>query len=263
MLQEKHEFIRYIEFSILVYTMEFYESISNNYDYIFPASQAQVNFISEHADQNTKVLDVGCATGSLALALAEKSIAVWAFDYDLEMIRIARSKKQKQGLSEFPVFEQLDMREIDSHYPANSFNQVVCIGNTLVHLHSEADILKFLKAAHAVLRENGKITIQILNYNYILSEKISSLPLIDNEHIRFERFYEFPSNQKMINFKTLLTEKANGTTVSNYIQLNPIRKNELEELLLKAGFRNISFYGSFKTEDLQKNSIPLIVVAEK
>lgn len=245
--------------------MEFYESISNSYDFIFPPNPAQVNFILKYSENKTtdiKVLDVGCATGSLALALAEKNISVSAFDYDLEMVRIARAKKQNQGLNEFPIFEQLDMKEIDRHYQVKSFSHVACFGNTLVHLQSEADVYTFLKAAHTILRENGKIMIQILNYDYILSEKIQSLPLIDNEHIRFERNYEFPVNPKLINFKTILTEKTTEKTVSNTVQLNPLRKNDLEKLLQRAGFRNFKFFGSFKAEELQYNSIPLIVVAQ-
>lgn len=244
--------------------MEFYENISKSYDYIFPANPAQVNFIfSVTNNSNLKILDIGCATGSLALALAEKNISVWAFDYDAEMVKLATEKKQKLKPTGFPVFDQLDMRKIDSKYKAGSFDQVVCFGNTLVHLLSNDDISSVLKAVHTVLRENGKIIIQILNYDYILSEKINSLPLIENEHIRFERYYEFPGNSKLINFKTVLTEKETNNTISNTVLLNPLLKSELEELLVKAGFQKHKFFGSFQSEELLEKSFQLIVVAEK
>ena len=246
--------------------MEFYESISNNYDHIFPPNPGQVKFIMHFTDQYsspTKLLDVGCATGSLALALAEKNVSVWAFDYNAEMVKLAHIKMQRPELTKYPVFEQLDMRIIDQHYQLASFNLLACFGNTLVHLLTDKEILQFLMAAHAVLQKDGKILIQILNYDYIFSEKIKSLPLIDNEHIRFERFYNYPDDATYLDFKTKLTIKSSGKQIINCVRLNPVTKNKMEQVLIKARFQNIQFFGDFNCGPLQSNSLPLIVSAVK
>lgn len=240
----------------------FYSSIAKYYQHIFPFNPAQVNFLKNVLPYNgAKVLDVGCAIGDLAFALTHFGFPTWAFDFDGQMIEIAQGSKQEDSM--FPVFEQLDMRLIDQRYPEAYFNTIICFGNTLVHLLRDEDILQFIQAAYQVLSPEGKLTIQILNYEYILDHKMQSLPIIDNEHIRFERSYRFTPNSDLIDFDTELTIKSTAQVIKNTVKLNPIRKNKLQELLAKAGFENIEFFGSFDCAPLQESSLPLIVTCQK
>ena len=66
-----------------------------------------------------------------------------------------------------------------------------------------------------------------------------------------------------MNFETVLTLKKSGQQIKNTIQLYPLRKSEIEELLKKAGFSKWQFYGNFQRDALTKNSIPLVVEAGK
>jgi len=240
----------------------FYSSIAKYYQHIFPFNPAQVNFLRNVLPYNgAKVLDVGCAIGDLSFALTHFGFPTWAFDFDSQMIGIAQNSKQEDSM--FPVFEQLDMRLIDQRYPEAYFNTIICFGNTLVHLLRDEDILQFIQAAYQILTPEGKLTIQILNYQYILDHQIQSLPVIDNEHIRFERSYRFTQNSDLIDFDTKLVIKSTAQEIKNSVKLNPIRQNKLQELLAKAGFENIEFFGSFDSEPLQENSLPLIVTCQK
>lgn len=240
----------------------FYSSIAKYYQYIFPANPDQVRFLSTILPYNgAKVLDVGCATGDLSFALTRFGFPTWAFDFDAEMIEMARNAKSEEAL--FPVFEQLDMRLIDQRYPELFFDIAICFGNTLVHLLNENDVMKFLLAAHKVLSPDGKLTIQILNYQYIIDNQIKSLPLIENEHICFERNYVFGEGSELINFNTKLTVKSSGQEIANSVKLYAIRKNKLQKLLEEAGFGSFEFYGNFKAEPLTKTSLPLIVTCQK
>ena len=174
-------------------TEHFYTSIAQHYQHIFPFNPAQIDFLRQVLPYNgAKVLDVGCATGDLTFALTHFGFPVWAFDFDVQMVEKVKNTKQEDTM--FPVIEQLDMRNIAERYPASFFDTVICFGNTLVHLLTEDDIRKFIQAANQVLLPEGKLTIQILNYQYIIDKQIKSLPLIDNEHIRFERNYNFAKN---------------------------------------------------------------------
>ncbi|MDO9614987.1 MAG: class I SAM-dependent methyltransferase [Bacteroidota bacterium] len=240
----------------------FYTSISRYYQQIFPFNPAQINFLKQVLPYNgAKVLDVGCATGELSFALTRFGFPIWAFDFDAEMIEIAQNAKPEDTM--FPVFEQLDMRLIGEHYPESFFNTVICFGNTLVHLLNNDDILKFLRGAYKLLAPEGKLTIQILNYQYILDDQIKSLPLIDNEHISFERNYTFDEGSDLIDFNTRLTVKSTGQEITNLVKLYAIRQNKLQELLEEAGFGSFEYFGSFKAEPLTKTSLPLIVTCQK
>jgi len=240
----------------------FYTSIAKYYQHIFPFNPSHVDFLRNVLPYNgAKVLDVGCAIGDLSFALTHFGFPTWAFDFDAQMIEIAQNAKQEDSM--FPVFEQLDMRLIDERYPEAYFNTIICFGNTLVHLLTDEDIRKFVLAAHQVLAPEGKLAIQILNYQYILDHQIKTLPLIDNEHICFERNYELSKGSDLINFNTKLMVKSSGQEIENSVKLYAIRKNKLQELLEEAGFASFEFYGNFNAEPLTNKSLPLIVTSQK
>lgn len=241
---------------------QFYTSIAPYYQHIFPFNPQQIEFLKSVLPYNgARVLDVGCATGELTFALTHFGFPTWAFDYDAQMIKIAQKNKPEDAM--FPVFEQLDMLTISERYPESYFDTVVCFGNTLVHLQSYDEILKFLESAYQVLFSEGKLTIQILNYDNIINNQITELPLIDNEEIRFERKYVFNEESDLIDFNTKLTVKATGQEIINSTKLLAIRKEKLQELLLTAGFTSIEFYGSFKGEPLSDSSLPLVLSCVK
>lgn len=239
-------------------SQQFYTSIAPHYQYIFPFNPAQIEFLKHVLPYNgARVLDVGCATGDLAFALTHFGFPTWAFDFDEQMVQIAQKTKSEEAM--FPVFEQLDMRQIDERFPEAYFDTVICFGNTLVHLLNDDDIRKFFQSAFKVLSPEGKLTIQILNYQHILDNHVKSLPLIDNEHIRFERNYEFGDKSGLIDFNTKLTVKSTGQEMINSTKLYAIRQNKLQELLEEAGFTSIEFFGSFNRETLTASSLPMVL----
>lgn len=240
----------------------FYTSIAPYYQHIFPFNPAHVEFLRQVLPYNgAKVLDVGCATGDLAFALTHFGFPTWAFDFDARMIETAQQTKQEDTM--FPVFEQLDMRLLDERYPESFFDTIICFGNTLVHLLSDEDISRFLQASHKILSAEGKLSLQILNYDYIFDQKVNSLPIIENEHVRFERSYDLKENLSLINFNTDLMVKETGHTISNSVQLNPIRKNRLQGLLEDSGFKILEAVGSFKRDPLTDSSLQLVVTCQK
>jgi len=243
-------------------TEKFYTSIANYYQHIFPLNPAQVRFLSTILPYNgARVLDVGCAIGDLSFALAKFGFPTWGIDSDPHMIELANNAKSEESI--FPIFEQLDMRHFDQHYPAAFFDTIICFGNTLVHLLNDQDIIQFLAATYKSLSPDGTLTIQILNYNHIIDQQIKSLPLIDNDEITFERQYEYSEMPELINFKTRLTIKPTGQVIENTVMLNPIRQEKLDSLLQEAGFDNLQYFGNFEGGDLQQNSLPLIVTCSK
>jgi len=237
--------------------MDFYTSISKHYDYIFPYSPAQVEFIKQHLPiKGTNILDIGSGTGSLSRGLANDGYIVNAIDYDAKMVE--QAKKNCNSIH----FQQMNMLDIDKLYKANNFDSIVTFGNTLVHLLKNEEIEQFLTSAHKILKKDGLLAIQILNYQNIVENEIGSLPLIENEEIKFERNYTFRTDN-LIDFNTRLTVKSRNETIDNTIQLNPIYQSTLKDLMHKTGFSDIKTYGNFKMEELKENSIPLIIIGRK
>ena len=75
------------------------------------------------------------------------------------------------------------------------------------------------------------LTIQILNYRYIIENQIKALPPIDNELIRFDRSYEFSKGSELIDFNTKLTIKSSGEVIQNTVKLYAVTQEKLQVLL--------------------------------
>jgi 2-polyprenyl-3-methyl-5-hydroxy-6-metoxy-1,4-benzoquinol methylase len=241
---------------------QFYSSIANVYEYIFPVKSEQIELVkSEFGSVEEFIfLDAGCSTGQLAGSLCQSGALGIGVDLNPDMIRRANENYRSVDL----VFKEMDMLRLKSGFPAEYFDAVICFGNTLVHLESITQIRDFLQQGVHLLKTNGVLFLQILNYSHILSRKIQELSLIDNDKIRFERFYQLPSsNHPKINFMTKLTVKSEGAIVENTTNLIPIQKNELERILQLVGFSEIRFYSNFEKKPYTENQLQLVVVARK
>ena len=241
--------------------MDFYTSISKYYDHIFPFSPAQRDFSVQSLTgyPAAKILDIGCATGSLALNLAAGGFQVEAIDFDGAMIE---SAKKKSSGTDNPHFRKLNMLELAETYGPQSFDAALCFGNTLVHLPEFSDVRKLLTSLYTILKKDSIVMIQILNYDHILDNRVSQLPPIENETIHFSRSYRFRKD-RLIDFYTELTIVETGARVHNHISLLPIRKSVLEGLMIGAGFTDLEFFGDFMMNPLTEKSLPLIVRGRK
>jgi glycine/sarcosine N-methyltransferase len=242
--------------------MQFYQSIAEQYDYIFPLDQVLIDFVKASiplTDGPKRILDVGCGTGSLAVALARDGYHVAGVDLDEAMVRLAAIKGS--GLADLS-FWQMDMRDLPGSLEPSSFDGVLCFGNTLVHLKGRSDVLSFCRAARSLLKEDGRFLIQILNYDHILGKSLSGLPTIENDQVKFARIYQYPEDGSIL-FRTILTVKDTSARIENEVRLYPLRKDDLETILMASGFTQIHFYGDFRRGPLMTESLPLVVEAVK
>ena len=253
--------------------MEFYTSIADYYDEIFPFKQVQKNFINSFDIQgyDSTLLDVGCGTGSLSLNLADSFGTVIAIDPDKEMLHLAKIKAMKfkadhrdqlEDLGNW-VFVQKGMLDLSDEFVPDSFNTVLCFGNTLVHLSSKEEVSSFLDQASGILKPGGLLMVQIINYDRIIDQKLTGLPSLENENINFERNYRFDSDPAKVIFHTKLTVKKSGEEIENEISLLAIRPQQLTEMMKEVGFVDIQEFGNFKKDPFTKDSQPFIVVARK
>ena len=239
--------------------MSFYRSIADYYDQIFPLSEPQISFVLSvisGAGKSGSVLDIGCSTGSLAIALAENSFVCTGIDSDNEMIRIAGKKAlaEKAKVS----FRVMDMLDIATSVQED-FNSITCLGNTLVHLKNRSTIESFLRQCKKILAPEGKLIIQIINYDRIMAKKVESLPAIENDTIRFERHYKH--KDRKIDFITNLHIKENNRDINNAITLLPLLKDDLIGSLSTAGFHKVQIYGGFSRAEYNRDSYALVVIA--
>lgn len=233
--------------------MTFYETLSKYYDELFPFGEAELTFIESLLGDARDLLDIGCGTGGKTAILAHNRRAA-GFDMDEGMI--ARANAAHAGPNVH--FFALDMRNMASVLSPGSFDAAVCIGNTLAHLHRGDELLEFFRRIQDILRPGGVFVGQILNYDRIVNDKISSLPLIDTPNVRFERSYAWEGGQ--LRFITRITDKTTGETHDNNIPLRPILRSAVDGILSIAEFGPVEHYGSYAGEPFrEEDSFHLIV----
>ena len=230
---------------------KFYDEICNKYDYIFPLNEIQKKFMDNEIKGN-RILDVGSSTGNLSKYLIENGINVTSIDINEKLI----FKAAQKGVE----VKKLNMLEIDT---LNKFDTIINIGNTLPHLNNKKEIYTFLEKAYDRLEENGKLIIQIINFNKFIINRdknnyLGSLPLIENENVKFERNYYLDKNNNII-FKTILDDKIKNEEI-----LLNINFEDLKNYLEKIGIRRLKYYGGFDKSFFDfENSVYLIITGEK
>ncbi|MCC5910818.1 MAG: class I SAM-dependent methyltransferase [Clostridiaceae bacterium] len=246
--------------------MDFYSEFSKYYDVVFPTGKAQLNFIQKNTPQkNATILDIACGTGNYAIALAEKGLNVSAIDLDEEMIN---EVKEKAKLKNTQINTYVgNMMRLNEYFKENTFDTAFCIGNSLVHLTDLVDMQETLDRIYDIVKFNGRLIIQIINYDRILKDKIDHLPTIESkeEGVKFIRNYQYDEEQHLINFNTELVVEKEGKKESytNSVPLYPLKSQELVNLLKGAAFKSIDIYGNFLGEVYSEDSYATIVVAEK
>ncbi|AKL94105.1 methyltransferase [Clostridium aceticum] len=246
--------------------MGFYEEFSRYYDIVFPTGEAQLKFI-QGASKNTsdKILDIACGTGNYSLALAERGFEVTATDLDEAMMKEVEEKAKAKGLQLKTYIG--DMKELATYLPQKGFDVAFCIGNSLVHLTKLEEIQSTLHQMYGILSEEGRLILQIINYDRIMKYNIDGLPTIEDKEagIKFIRKYNYDENKRLIYFNTELIVAKNDEIKSftNSVPLYPLLSHQLIAMLQIAGFKDMKIYGNFMEESYREESYAMVVVAEK
>lgn len=244
----------------------FYDSISEHYDTMTGFEQRFVHekpffrlLVEKYKIKSA--LDAGCGTGFHSLLLSQSGVKITAVDVSPEML--ARTQVHARQLRLSITTIQSPFQELKKNIH-EKFDAVFCMGNSLVHLLSKQDVQTALENFYALLKKDGLLFIQNLNYDRIVSrrEKIQSVK--ENKGKIFVRFYEY--GKETVWFNILRLEKKNDTMTYSLdeVELRPLFKEEMSDVLAAAGFLDIQFYGSVKLEPFSfENSKDLVVLGHK
>ncbi|HDS09195.1 MAG TPA: class I SAM-dependent methyltransferase, partial [Firmicutes bacterium] len=145
-----------------------FKSIAEYYSEIFPLKDEKLDFLRGLLPEDSgSILDIGCATGELALKLAGENVYVTGIDLDSEMIKFAQ-QNAVEGSAEFHV---MDMTEILIYFRPQSFDGIICIGNTLPLLGDINLMESEVKAVSELLKPGGVFICQVVNFERIIRKK--------------------------------------------------------------------------------------------
>ncbi|MFW5688943.1 MAG: class I SAM-dependent methyltransferase [Spirochaetota bacterium] len=251
----------------------FYAALSPHYDGLFRCSDSLVELIvdlvrptsrseegrrveSGQADAPPKVLDVACGTGGCTRALVSRGVDAVGVDLSQRMIR--RARELAAGRDVDPErFSVGDMLEVDAH-PHAPVDLLFSVGNSISHLTSVAAVERFLAAAARALGARPAVARQTaeesrsgtgaLVLQYVAAETIEPgtthrLPDLEAPGVRMERRYHREDADTIRFDAALVVDAQEPVRLSQ--RLLVIGDEELEEALVRAGYRGVERYGGF------------------
>lgn len=229
-----------------------YDSFSGIYDHFVNWRQRlayEMDFIRRQLTEigAHRVLDVACGTGWHAIALAQAGYTVTGADLSARMIERARHNAAEMAVRQvhFIVagFGQL-RPSVEGLYDA-----VLCLGNSLPHVLTDAQLHATLDDFAAVLRPGGLLLIQNRNFDAVTRTRNRWMTpqwyqQADHEQL-FVRFYDFNADGTLT-FNVLILERTGDGTWTQHAEatlLRPWRSDELCSALETNGFENYTLYG--------------------
>ncbi|MBK1700541.1 class I SAM-dependent methyltransferase [Thiococcus pfennigii] len=241
------------------YTAEYVHSLAEKWDQLIDWDARAsgegdffIEVLREHGAK--KVLDVATGTGFHSVQLLRAGFEVTSADGSPAML--AKAFENARGYDHILRTVHADWRWLnrDVH---DYYDAVICLGNSFTHLHDDNDRRKALAEFYATLRHDGILIIDQRNYDAILDHRIepthnyyycggnvrATPEHVDESLARFR--YEFPGEQVF------------------HLNMFPLRKNYVRQLLREVGFQRVTTYGDFKETYHDNEPDFFIHVAEK
>lgn len=199
----------------------------------------------------SEILDVGCGYGRHACWLAQQNFTVMGIDLSPERIAEATAKAQK--LTHPPKFWVQDMREINYH---NQFDVVLNLFTSFGYFSDIIENQNVLSKFHKALKPTGTLILDYLNANTVSEEpepvqKQINGVLFTIQKKRYSTYVE----------KKISIQDANQESHEFTEKVTLFEADKLTDMLLNAGFQNISKYGDYELNDWAANSPRSIMVA--
>ena len=244
----------------------FYDELANDYDSMIRLDARLLKeepILRDVVERNNlrKILDAGCGTGFHSILLAKLGCKVTAVDVSEKMLIQLQNNSSKYGVSVKTVLSSF--KELETNVKPG-FDAVFCMGNSLPHLLTIEDVRKALDNFYSILNKSGKLFLQILNYDKILSEKKKVQNVREVQGKTFIRYYTFGESLVEFNIMTIIKTGDNLDTDLRSILLFPIKKELMGRALADSKFININYYGSISMDMYNsKESNDIFIVAEK
>lgn len=208
-----------------------------------------------------RLLDLGCGTGEHARFLQGEGFEVTGVD--ASEAQLAQAREAGPG----PEFVKGDLAALGEAVKG-PFGGAISLGNGLPHLFAE-EMSRFLAGLAKLLLPGSPVLFQLLNYDRILDQRITSLPLNvredEGERVVFLRLMDpRPDGSVLFNPTSLRwrpgAEPPVEVVAGKNVLLKGWRRAELAAALAAAGLRVEAVFGGMRREAWEAATSPDTVV---
>jgi ubiquinone/menaquinone biosynthesis C-methylase UbiE len=218
---------------ILEETKRNYNLISGDFSRTRNKFWEEMEFISDYAGNNDRILDLGCGNGRLSELFRVKAVDYYGVDFSQKLIDIAR---ERYPHLKFQVADALNLP-----FPSNFFDKVFSIA-VLHHIPSKELRLQFLKETKRILRPKGLVILSVWNFSFFKNLNF----LIKSISLKFRKNMDF--GDAFILW---------GNDLLRYVHV--FSEKEIKSLFQKSGFKIVEVRTIKRGKGKERN---LLVIAE-
>jgi len=197
-----------------------------------------------------RIFDACLGDGVDSIYFIKEGLEVTSNDIDNLFIKKAKKHAKEAGVK--LNITEFDWLELDKRLEKESFDAVVCLGNSLTYLFEREEQLKALKNFYRLLRKGGILIIDERNYQQLLDKRKE---ILEEGKFPYSRKYVYcgdkvhgePVEINEDKVKMQYTDERTGK--KGYLTLYPFKKNELLQLIKKSGFKKVEKFSDYKKED--------------
>ena len=179
------------------------------------------------------VLDIPCGTGRYALVFAQKGFPVEGIDINDACLKIA--KKTCQGMKNVQI-KKGDMRKLT--WAKGKFDIILNMFTSFGYFQTDRENTQILKGFFQALKPGGKIILQTINKNWILS-RFSPFSWEETPHLHIITKRSFHSKTKYLEANQALLYKKSKKWEPSYHRIRLYSIPEMKALMKKVGFKKI------------------------
>ena len=226
------------------------------YDSANPHDPADDFYIALAGAEPKNILDMGCGTGRLAVALAEHGHRVTGADPSAGMMQVARNRPGGKRVT-----------WVDSESAAlaleTRFDLIIMTGHVFQVFLEDDDVRATLRNLRRHLAPGGKLAFETRNplveewRDWTPGRETLQVPGIGAVEIHYNVTSTDPT---FVTFETHFRFAANDTAIAT-TTLRFMSRDALAAFLAEAGFTDIAWYGNWDRSPVSATSPEIIVVA--
>jgi SAM-dependent methyltransferase len=217
------------------------------YDALLPVGAHLPLYRDLARNQSGAVLELACGTGLLTVPIAQTGLDTVGLDRSRAMLSVARDRARAAGAS--VTFVEGDMR----HFAFDrTFELIFVARNSLLHLHSTADLIAVMTAAGRHLGPRGVFAFDVFNPNVALlarpgGQRFPTMEAKSSRHglLRVEDTMDYDAATQVNHGTWYISTPERQDAWIVPLALRSIFPQELPLLVSAAGLELISRAGDF------------------